>query len=151
MVTIGIDPHKDTHSAVATDQVGRELAQQTEPALPDGYAELVVWARALDQDRVWVLEDCRHVSSGLERFLLDHGERVLRLPPQLMAGARRSVREPGKSDPIDALARLSGLLCVRPEPVVVGVSRGVGLRSGSSGRGARLSSCRRGAISFRRG
>ena len=32
------------------------------------------------------------------------GESVVRVPPKLMAGARRSAREPGKSDPIDALA-----------------------------------------------
>ncbi len=36
--------------------------------------------------------------------MLDHGQTVVRLPPQLMAGARDSVRERGKSDPIDALA-----------------------------------------------
>jgi transposase len=29
---------------------------------------------------------------------------VIRIPPKLMAGARKSAREPGKSDPIDALA-----------------------------------------------
>jgi transposase len=40
----------------------------------------------------------------LERFLLDRGEMVVRLAPGLMAGARHSVRERGKSDPIDALA-----------------------------------------------
>ena len=38
------------------------------------------------------------------RFLLDRGETVVRLPPRLMADARRGVRERGKSDPIDALA-----------------------------------------------
>jgi transposase len=53
---------------------------------------------------VWVIEDCRHVSGRFERFLLDHGESVVRLPPRLMADARRGVRERGKSDPIDALA-----------------------------------------------
>lgn len=47
--------------------------------------------------------------------------------------------------------RLSDLLCVRPEPLVVGVSRGVGLRSGFSGRGVHLSSCRPCAISSQRG
>ena len=41
---------------------------------------------------------------GLERFLIDRGETVVRLPPQLMADARQGVRERGKSDPIDALA-----------------------------------------------
>ena len=48
-------------------------------------------------------------------------------------------------------ARLSDLLCVRPGLLVCVVSRGVGLRSGFSGRGARLSSCRPCAISSRRG
>jgi len=32
------------------------------------------------------------------------GERAVRVPPKLMAGARRSARTRGKSDPIDALA-----------------------------------------------
>ncbi|MGZ4523440.1 MAG: IS110 family RNA-guided transposase [Mycobacteriaceae bacterium] len=104
MVTIGVDPHKETHSAVATDMVGSALSQRTERAVQDGFGVLLMWARALDQERVWVLEDCRHVSGPLERFLIDHGETVVRLPPRLMAGARQSVRERGKSDPIDALA-----------------------------------------------
>ncbi len=66
---------------------------------------LVGWARGLgDGERVWVIEDCRALSGGLERFLLDHGETVVRLAPQLMAGARTGGRERGKSDPIDALA-----------------------------------------------
>src|SRR5450631_578417 len=105
MLTIGVDPHKGTHSAVAVDQVGVELSGRTERAEPDGFGGLLFWARALaDCDRVWVIEDCRHVSGPLERFLLDHGETVVRLPPRLMAGARQSVRQRGKSDPIDALA-----------------------------------------------
>jgi transposase len=55
-------------------------------------------------ERVWAVEDVRNVSSSLERFLIDRGEVVVRLAPQLMAGARRGVRTRGKSDPIDALA-----------------------------------------------
>jgi transposase len=105
MVTIGVDPHKKTHSAVAVDAVGGALDGRTEPANGDGFGALLVWARGLpDGERVWVIEDCRHVSGPLERFLLDHGETVVRLPPRLMAGARQSVRQRGKSDPIDALA-----------------------------------------------
>jgi transposase len=53
---------------------------------------------------VWAIEDCRHVSGALERFLLARGERVLRVTPRLMALARRGARERGKSDPIDAAA-----------------------------------------------
>jgi transposase len=105
MVTIGVDPHKKTHSAVAVDAVGAVLDGRTERAKRDGFGGLLAWARGLaDSDRVWVIEDCRHVSGALERFLLDHGEIVVRLAPGLMAGARHSVRERGKSDPIDALA-----------------------------------------------
>jgi transposase len=105
MLTIGIDPHKDTHCAVAVDQVGRRVAMRTEPARAGGFGNLVAWARGVDGDRrVWVVEDCRGVSGPLERFLLEHGERVVRLGPHLMAGARSGVRERGKSDPIDALA-----------------------------------------------
>ncbi len=105
MVTIGVDPHKRTHTAVAADEVGRELSSRTERAERDGFGALLMWARALsDSERVWVIEDCRHVSGPFERFLLDHGETVVRLPPRLMADARQSVRERGKSDPIDALA-----------------------------------------------
>ena len=58
----------------------------------------------IDSERVWVIEDVRHVSGSLERCLIDRGETVVRLPPRLMANAREGVRERGKSDPIDALA-----------------------------------------------
>lgn len=51
-----------------------------------------------------MIEDVRNVSGSLERFLIDRGETVVRLAPQLMAGARRGARTRGKSDPIDALA-----------------------------------------------
>jgi transposase len=104
MVTIGIDPHKRTHTAVAVDQLGRELAAQTVSARQEGFGQLMIWAHQLDERPAWVIEDCRHVSGPLERFLLDHGQTVVRLPPRLMAGARQSSRQRGKSDPIDALA-----------------------------------------------
>ena len=104
MVTIGVDPHKQTHTAAAVDQLGVEVARRTAPARPAGNGQLLEWARALDSERVWAVEDVRNVSGSLERFLIDRGETVVRLAPQLMAGARRGVRTRGKSDPIDALA-----------------------------------------------
>jgi len=69
-----------------------------------GHEQLLAWARSLSDERLWALEDCRHVSVSLERFLLASGERVVRVPPKLMAGTRRSARTRGKSDAIDALA-----------------------------------------------
>ena len=105
MLTIGIDPHKDTHQAVAVDATGHRISERASDAVTEGFGQLLRWARGLeDQDRVWVIEDCRHVSGPLERFLIDHGESVARLAPHLMAEARSRVGRRGKSDPIDALA-----------------------------------------------
>jgi transposase len=104
MLTIGVDPHKQTHTGVATDPLGVQIAQRTVAARREGFGQLLEWGRKLDSERVWVIEDVRHVSGSLERFLIDRGETVVRLAPRLMADARQSVRERGKSDPIDALA-----------------------------------------------
>lgn len=103
MVTLGADTHKRTHTLVAVDASGRQLAERTVPASSVGHLELLRWA-AQWPARSWALEDCRHLSRGLEGDLLRAGERVVRVPPKLMAGARRGGRQPGKSDPIDALA-----------------------------------------------
>lgn len=103
MIVIGADTHKATHTAAAVrSQTGELIGDLTSPARKPGFAEMLGWARQLDAERVWAIEDCRHVSGGLERFLVDHGERVLRVPPKLMAGTRRSSRQRGKSDAIDA-------------------------------------------------
>jgi transposase len=104
MVTIGIDPHKQTHTAVAVNTLGVQIAQRQVAARRVGFGQLIEWARKLDSERVWVIEDVRHVSGSLERFLIDRGETIVRLPPRLMADSRQGVRERGKSDPIDALA-----------------------------------------------
>jgi transposase len=106
MVTIGIDPHKDTLAAAAVDRAGAQLGQCSCRARLEGFAQLLAWSKTLaaEQPTTWVIEDCRHVSGPLERFLLGHGQRVARLAPHLMADARRTVRQRGKSDPIDALA-----------------------------------------------
>ena len=74
MVTIGVDPHKQTHSGVAADPLGSEIARKTVPARRNGFGTLLEWGRRLGSDRVWVIEDVRHVSGSLERFLLDRGE-----------------------------------------------------------------------------
>jgi transposase len=103
MVTIGADLHKRTHTVVAVDEHGRRLAERTARATPAGHLELLRWARAFGERR-WALEDCRQLSRRLERDLLVAGEAIVRVPPKLMAGARKGTREPGKSDPIDALA-----------------------------------------------
>ena len=103
MVTLGSDSHKRTHTVVAMDGNGRQLGSRTLAATSAGHLELLRWAQQWPERR-WALEDCRHLTRRLEADLLAAGEAVVRVPPKLMAGARQSSRELGKSDPIDALA-----------------------------------------------
>jgi transposase len=105
MIVIGSDPHMRGYSFAAVDAGTGELrSSETVKAVSAGHEEMLRWGRGLDGERVWAIEDCRHVSGKLERFLLARGERVVRVPPHLMAGRRRGLRQAGKSDPIDALA-----------------------------------------------
>ena len=105
MIVIGTDTHKASHTAAALEEgTGRVLADRTVRARRCSFDDLLLWGRGLDTEHVWALEDCRHVSGALERFLLARGERVVRVAPKLTGGARDSARERGKSDAIDAVA-----------------------------------------------
>ncbi|MGI0130805.1 MAG: IS110 family transposase [Thermoplasmata archaeon] len=103
MVTLGVDAHKRTHTIVAADDNGSVQAERTVAATPAGHLEGLRWAQQWTERR-WAIEDCRHLSRRLATDLLVAGEAVVRVPPKLTAGARRSARTRGKSDPIDALA-----------------------------------------------
>lgn len=130
MIVVGIDPHKKTHTAVAVDgTTGAEVATATVKARARGHDRLLSWARSLDQQRLFAVEDCRHVSGNLQRFLLARGERMKPVPPKLMAGARRGARTRGKSDPIDARAVAQAALRhpELPDAHLAGVERDVRL------------------------
>ncbi len=105
MIVIGVDTHKRSHTLVALDaRTGAVRGQLTIPATDEGTLDALRFAGELDNERVWAVEDCRHVSGRLERGLVASGDRVIRVAPGLTETSRRAVREPGKSDPIDATA-----------------------------------------------
>jgi transposase len=106
MIVIGADTHKRSHTFAAVQALtGRVVGTRTVRADLEGMLEAWRWARSLDSaERVWALEDCRHVSGRLERLLVGQGERVVRVAPKLTGEARRGERRPGKSDEIDAVA-----------------------------------------------
>jgi transposase len=90
MIVIGADTHKTSHTVAAVEEgTGRVQDWLTVRAKRRSFDDLLRWGRSLSSQRVWAIEDCRHVSGALERFLLARGERVLRVTPRLMAGARR--------------------------------------------------------------
>ena len=105
MIVIGTDTHKRTHALAAVDEgTGRIRGHREIKADDTGHLAAVKWARGLDDERVWAIEDCRHVSRRLEQALIAAGERVVRVAPHRMGESRRGEREPGKSDEIDSLA-----------------------------------------------
>ncbi len=108
-IVIGADRHKRTHALAAVNEgTGREHGALQIKAEESGHLAALRWARGLDSERVWAIEDCRHVSRRLEQALIAAGERVVRVAPQLMGASRRGERKPGKSDQIDALAVARG-------------------------------------------
>jgi len=129
-IVIGIDPHKQTHTAVAVDgSTGVVLGEITVPARTPGFERLVRWARGLDGERLFAVEDGRHVSGALERHLIGRGERSVRVPPRMMGVQRRADRVRGKSDPIDATAVARAALARPDLPVatLAGPERDIGL------------------------
>ena len=116
MIVIGTDTHKQSHTCGAVDAAtGRLAGELTAPVRRPGFRELIDWGRSLDEERIWAIEDCRHVSGSFERFLIDRGERVVRVPPKLMGESRKGERARGKSDPIDAVAIARAALREGPE------------------------------------
>ncbi|WP_204985348.1 IS110 family transposase [Micromonospora globbae] len=103
MIVLGVDPHKDLLVVVAVDGNGRQLDVKSAPARPRGVKSLLRWAQQFGE-RLWAVEDVRHVAGGLMRGLLAADEQAVWVPTQLTARYRRVGRGQGKSDPIDALA-----------------------------------------------
>jgi transposase len=100
MIVIGVDVHKHELTAVAVDELGRELSSWSGP-VEDG---LLSWAGSLEGGRRWALEDCRHVSRGLEGCCWKRASRSCachRGRPHRSDGAGRVG---GTSDALDALA-----------------------------------------------
>ena len=98
-VVIGVDTHKDTHTAAVIDaRTGGVLARATVPADPDGYAELVALGDQHTGLRAWAMEGTGSYGAGLARHLAQGGELVIELDrPKRPARKARA-----KSDPIDA-------------------------------------------------
>ena len=97
---IGVDTHRDTHSACLVNPVGGELARLTVSADADGYARLLAWAvaRTPGPRLVWAVEGTRSHGAGLARALRGAGQQVV----ESDRPKRASRRPGGKSDPIDA-------------------------------------------------
>ena len=97
---IGVDTHRDTLAAAATDQVGGLLAQTSVRAEAAGYRRLFDFAQAqVPGRRCWAVEGAGSYGAGLAAFLQAHGERVVEV-----GRPKRPPRRSGaKSDALDAV------------------------------------------------
>ena len=123
VTTIGIDPHKATHTAVAIDDDETVLGEITIQADKDQTRKLVDWAGSVNGDgRVWAVEAATGLGHLLSQQLVATGETVIDVPPVLASRVR--VLSSGKSDKNDendarsvavAALRRDGLAEVRRE------------------------------------
>ena len=66
MMVLGADTHKRSHTIAAVAAGTGELrGEKTVAVGARGFAALLIWARGLDGERVWAIEDCRHVAGLL--------------------------------------------------------------------------------------
>ena len=105
-ITVGVDTHTDSHTAVAIDHLGRRLDQIEIQADAAGYRCLLEWARQLGELSRIGVEGTGSYGAGLSRFLTDSGVTVV----EVGRVNRQHRRRYGKSDPADAEAAARAVL-----------------------------------------
>ena len=104
VTTIGIDPHKATHTAVAIDDDETVLGEYTIRADKDQARKLLEWAGSVNGDaRIWAVEAASGLGHLLSQQLVATGETVVDVPPVLASRIRvLSSGTSNKNDPNDA-------------------------------------------------
>ena len=109
-VIIGVDPHKQSHTAVAIRGDEREVASVTVQATPQQTVKLLAWAKPFEE-RTWAIESAGGLGYLLAQQLVDAGEHVVDVPPTLASRVRvLGTGRSDKNDPNDA-CRSQWLLC----------------------------------------
>ena len=106
VVTVGVDTHSDVHHAAVIDEVGRPLADAGFPTTPAGYRRLLSWATGHGEVTAFGVEGTGAYGAALARFLHAAGQHVV----EVDRPDRKTRRQRGKSDPIDAYAAAAAVL-----------------------------------------
>lgn len=93
-VTLGVDTHLDTHTAVALDQLGRVLGDEEIPTTRAGYARLIDWASDYGVIDAVGVEGTGSYGAGLARWLRTEGLVVV----EVERPDRQTRHREGKSD-----------------------------------------------------
>ncbi len=106
VVTVGVDTHSDVHHAAVIDEVGRPLADAGFPTTPAGYRQLLAWAGGYGEITAFGVEGTGAYGAALARHLRAAGQSVI----EVDRPDRKTRRQRGKSDPIDAYAAAAAVL-----------------------------------------
>ena len=99
-VTLGVDTHADAHVAGVIDFLGRHLGQSSFETTVAGFKALLAWAATFGPVALAGVEGTGAYGAGLARFLAAEGITVV----EVDRPDRKTRRDQGKSDPIDAYA-----------------------------------------------
>lgn len=91
MITIGIDPHKSSLTAVAVNSTGESVATVRMAVTATTVRHLLAWAARWSQRR-WAVEGAEGLGRGVAQGLAGAGEQVVDVPAQLAARAREHRR-----------------------------------------------------------
>lgn len=105
-IVVGVDTHKDTHVAVALDQVGARVGQTVISVGRAGYEQLERWARRQGEKVIFGVEGTGCYGAGVASFLRRRGYRVV----EVTRPDRQIRHRHGKSDPVDAEAAARAVL-----------------------------------------
>src|SRR5437899_12959709 len=96
-MVVGVDTHKDSHSAAMVDPMGALLAATDVGANRKGYRRLLEWARCQAPQRTWVVGGTGSYGAGLASFLAASGEVVCEgdRPQRRKPGAAAKSDQPG--------------------------------------------------------
>jgi transposase len=108
-VVVGVDTHKDVHVAAILTPMGAVLGSRGFPAHPEGYAQLLAWARSFGVLRRAGVECTGSYGAALARVLAAEGVQVFEVSQPDKAERRRR----GKSDEVDAEAAARAVLSGR--------------------------------------
>jgi transposase len=114
-VTIGVDPHKGSHTAVAVDGNESSVAEVRVRAGVSQVAQLMSWAQRFPQ-RTWAVENASGLGYLLAQQLVVAGERVVDVQPKLADRVR--LLASGRSDKTDANDARSVAIAALPQVTV---------------------------------
>ncbi len=114
-ITVGVDTHKHTHTAVALSEIGARLAETTITADTAAYQQLEQWAWDLGTTGTFGIEGTGSYGAGLASYLRRRGYRVV----EVNRPNRQTRHLRGKEDAVDAdnaaRAVLSGSATAAPK------------------------------------